>query len=92
MAPGERRIALWGAGRIRKIQGDSRQLVAGAYVILAAMWGSVGGIVIFIGIIVNATATRSPAGLLLIVVGIALVGVGLLRQVQSHHARKLDHG
>jgi hypothetical protein len=47
MFPGERRLATWGANRVLMVQrGDSRQLVAGAYVILAALWGAVGGVII----------------------------------------------
>lgn len=88
LAPGERRLALWAAGRVQMVQGDSRQLVAGAYVALAAMWGSLGVVIGLVGIVIDTTAKKSPTGVVLILVGIALVGVGVLRQGQSRNARK----
>lgn len=88
MLPGERRLANWGTGRIRKVQGDSRQLVAGAYVILAAMWGSLGGIVGLVGIVLLAATKRSSAGPVLLIGGAVLIGIGVLRQVQSRNARR----
>jgi hypothetical protein len=88
MAPGERRLALWAAERVRMVQGDSRQLVAGAYVALAAMWGPIGVVIGLVGIVIDVTVKTSPTGVVFIVMGIALVGVGVLRQVQSRNARK----
>lgn len=86
LLPGERRIAYWGSARIRHVQGHSRQLVAGAYVILAAIWGSLGGVVVLSGIIVESTLD-GPAGPTLLLVGLVLIVVGVLRQIQSRNAR-----
>jgi hypothetical protein len=89
MFPGERRVAMWGTNRVRKVQrGDSRQLVSGAYVILAAMWGSLGGTVGLIGIVLDATAKSGTAGSPLFVAAGVLLAVGALRQFQSRNARR----
>jgi hypothetical protein len=87
LLPGERRLAFWGAGRVRKVQGDSRQLVAGAYVILAAMWGSLGGIVGLVSVVLD-FARGAAAGYVLPVVAIALCRIGMLRLIQSRNARR----
>lgn len=88
MAPGERRLALWAGGRIQKVQGDSRQLVAGAYMVLAAVWGSLGAVIGLVGIMVE--IQKNSAGLILIIVGIAFGAVSFFRQAQSRAARRRD--
>src|ERR1700735_2052889 len=40
LLPGESVVAVWGMNRVSKVQGNSRDLVAGAYTVLAALWGS----------------------------------------------------
>jgi hypothetical protein len=89
MVPGERRFAVWATKRILMVQhGDSRQLVAGAYTVLASTWTSLGGIVLMGGL---ATYVFTKAGALasaLLTAGCALVATGFLRQVQSRNARK----
>ena len=70
------------------MQGDSRQLVAGGYTILASIWGSVGGMIIVAAIVViMATGEPNP---FLYAAGFAFLGIGAIRQVQSRNARR--HG
>ncbi|HVA02512.1 MAG TPA: hypothetical protein VMU64_02095 [Acidimicrobiales bacterium] len=87
MLPGERRIAMWGTYRVRKVQGDSRKLVAGGYIILAAIWGSVGGIIMVAAIVVM-TATKGNPNPFLYVAGFVFLGIGFIRQIQSRNARR----
>jgi hypothetical protein len=68
--------------------GDCRQLVAGSYIILAATWASLGGVVALAGVVIEATAKTGVLGSALLVAGGALLTIGFLRQVQSRNARR----
>ena len=89
MLPGERRIAIWGANRVRVVQGDSRDLVAGAYAILAALWGSIGGVVVLLGVILDAVSGGGTTGSAFLLAGIAPLAVAAIRAMQSRNARRL---
>lgn len=90
MLPGEKRLALWAAGRAEKVQGNTRDLVSGAYIILAALWGLLGAVVLLVGALVDTVARGGSSALILFVAGAALLAVGFLRQIQSRHAREHD--
>jgi hypothetical protein len=87
MMPGERRIAIWGTNRVRMVQSNSKDLVAGAYVVLAALWGSIGGVVVLLGVILDAVSRNGISGSALLLAGIASLAVAALRVVQSRKAR-----
>lgn len=87
LLPGERKIAVWAMGRVQRVQGDSRQLVAGAYVILASLWGSVGGLLVLVGIFTDVTSSSGSGGGVLLLLGIALCAVAGVRIAQSRVAR-----
>jgi hypothetical protein len=50
LLPGEGRVAFWAMGRVQNVQGNSKELVAGGYTVLAAIWGSLGGVIGLVGI------------------------------------------
>jgi hypothetical protein len=86
--PGETRVATWAIGRVQKVQGNSKELVAGAYIVLAAMWGSLGGVVCLIGIVIDITSKDGSPGTTYLLVGLVGVIIGILRQLQSRRARQ----
>ena len=88
LLPGERRVALWGANRVRKVQGNSKDLVAGAYVILAAIWGSTGGVIVVVGVILDAISKTGVAGSTLLLVGLVPLAIGGIRIAQSRNERQ----
>jgi hypothetical protein len=88
MVPGERRIAMWGANRVRRVQGNSRDLVSGSYLILASLWGSIGGVLILLGVIFDAADVGGNAGSILLLVGLLLLAVSAGRIAQSRSSRK----
>jgi hypothetical protein len=92
MLPGERRIARWGMGRVQKVQGSSKDLVAGAYVIVASLWGSIGGVLVLLGIALDVASKGGTAGSTLLLVGFAPLAVAGIRIVQSRRARQSGNG
>ncbi|MBU6495345.1 MAG: hypothetical protein KGR42_02875 [Acidobacteria bacterium] len=87
MVPGERRVALWAVGRVQRTQGNSRHLVAGAYYLLAALWGSLGSVVAIVDETLIIENNYSAGKTLLLVVG-AIACVGYLRILQRRAALK----
>jgi Flp pilus assembly protein TadB len=90
MLPGEKRVAIWAAGRAKKVQGNTRDLVSGSYIIVAALWGLLGAVVMLAGALVDTVGRAGSSALIIFVAGAALLAVGFLRQLQSRHARKQD--
>ena len=88
MIPGERRIARWGMGRVQRVQGNSKDLVAGAYVILASLWGSIGGVLVLLGIGLDVASKDGTAGSALLIVGLVPLAVAAIRIAQSRRARQ----
>lgn len=86
--PWERRVAVWGTNRIRQVQGNSRDLTAGAYVILAAIWGTTGGLLVIVGIAVDAESKSGFSGSVVMAIGLLLLAVGTLRQIQARNCRR----
>jgi hypothetical protein len=88
MLPGERAVAVWGAGRAQKVQGDSRELVSGAYIIVAALWGLLGATVMLVGALVDVVGSGGPSSTTAFIIGAILLTVSFFRQTQSRRARK----
>jgi hypothetical protein len=87
LLPGETRVATWAMSRVRKVQGNSQQLVAGAYIVLAAMWGSLGGVIGLIGIALDSSSKDGASGNPYVLACLPVLAIGILRQVQSRRAR-----
>jgi hypothetical protein len=88
MLPGERRMAVWAVGRVMKVQegrAGAVQLVAGAYVVLAAFWGSIGGMVGLVGI--GLLFANIPAGYIVLIVAFLPLAVSAMRQIQARRSR-----
>lgn len=75
--------------RVQRVQGDSRELVAGAYIALAAIWGSLGGIFGLVGIVLDAIGSDGPSGTIFLLVGLLILVLAFFRQLQSRRARSL---
>lgn len=90
LLPGERPVAVWALGRVQKVQGNSRQLLAGAYIILAALWGTLGGTVGLVFGVLEFTNVHGPVIPGLFVAALALWGIAIVRQIQARRARSLD--
>lgn len=89
MLPGERRVASWGARRAKMVQGDSRQLVSGAYIILAALWALVGSTVTLVGALLDLLGGSSSP--VIFGVGAMFLSISFFRQVQSRRSRERTH-
>lgn len=89
MIPGERRIATWSVDRVQGVQGNSKDLVAGAYIVLAALWGSIGGVVILVGVILDVVSKSGTTGSTCLFAGMVPLVVAVIRVIQSRHARQL---
>lgn len=88
MFPGERRVAVWSAKRVRKVQHDSRQLVAGGYLVLAGIWASAGGLLICLSFVLTSITRTVSLGHVSSVVGVVLILVSAIRQFQSRNFRR----
>lgn len=91
MLPGEKGVALWAAGRAQKVQGNTRDLVSGSYVIVAALWGLLGAMAMLAGVLVDTVGREGSSALIVFLAAAALLAISFLRQIQSRHARKQDH-
>lgn len=81
-------MAVWAAGRVMKVQegrAGAVQLVAGAYIVLAAFWGSLGGVIGLVGI--GLLFANIRAGYVFLVVAFVPLAIGVIRQIQSRHSR-----
>jgi ABC-type proline/glycine betaine transport system permease subunit len=71
----------------RRFRATLETFVAGAYVVLASMWGSLGGLLVLTGIVVDWDGNTRP-GLIVGLVGIALLAMAFVRLTQSRRARQ----
>jgi len=85
LLPGERRLALWGASRVRETQGNPKQLLAGVYTVLAALWGTAGAAIGVVGVALDVLGHGRPAAAF-IAAAFVLLGVSGVRQLQSRAA------
>lgn len=83
--PGERRLGRWAAHRVESVQGDRRDLLAGAYLLLAALWGSIGGLMGLIGIGLDFADRDGNPWLL---AALALIAISFGRILQSLATRQ----
>lgn len=74
------------------MQGNSKHLVAGAYVVVAALWGSVGGLLTLVGVGLDIVSKDGDAGSALLLLGFVPLMVAVMRIVQSRRARQCDDG
>ncbi|MGC2168342.1 MAG: hypothetical protein WA580_04490 [Acidimicrobiales bacterium] len=88
MIPGERAVAIWCAHRVLRVQGNSKELVAGVYIALAALWGSLGGAVVMIGVVLDIISRGGVAGSGFLLSGLVPLAIAAIRIAQSRNSRK----
>jgi hypothetical protein len=88
LLPVERGVGVLLLRRVKRVQQNDKDLVAGAYILLAAMWGFLASLAGIAFLLLLVTGVDGPAIIGVLLGVVFLLGMGLVRRTQCQRSRR----